>query len=246
MRILVVLAAALSVAGALGGCGSPPPPTVSVFAAASLKASFTDLDGLFARITPGERVESTFAGSADLLTQLTQGAPGDVLATADTPTMDKAAEAGLLAGPPTPFATNSLTIVVAPGNPKRVIQFRDLANVSLVVCAKVVPCGSALPQLQRAADVTLNPVSEESSVTDVLNKVTSGQADAGLVYVTDARAAGDKVTTVGFPEAAGAVNTYQIAVLRQARIQVLARRYVDFVIGPTGQQVLQAAGFGKP
>ena len=107
--------------------------------------------------------------------------------------MDRAARAGLLAGPPRAFASNTLTIVVRPGNPKGVKGFADLVDASLVMCAVQVPCGAALPQLQRAAGVRLAPVSEESSVSDVLNKVTSGQADAGLVYVTDARGAGDKV-----------------------------------------------------
>ena len=243
MRISAA-AALLGILAVLTGCESTatPPHTVAVFAAASLRKTFTDLSGA----NTGAEIELTFAGSADLLTQLTQGARADVFASADTATMDKAARAGLLAGPPTAFATNTLTIVVANGNPKAVNSFRDLTGVSLVMCAAQVPCGSALPGIQRDTGVRLTPVSEEPSVTDVLNKVTSGQADAGLVYVTDARSAGDRVSTVAFPEGATAVNTYQIAVLKDSHDAALARRYVDLVTGPAGQQALRAAGFGQP
>lgn len=238
----------LAAVSALSGCTDTTTlsPSVTVLAASSLTAPFTDLSQSFSTAEAGARVELSFAGSADLLTQLTHGAPGDVFAAADTATMDRAARAGLLAGPPSAFASNTLTIAVAPGNPKEIKGFRDLSSVSTVVCAVQVPCGAALPRLQHAIGVTLDPISEESSVTDVLDKVTSGQADAGLVYLTDARAAGDRVTVVAFPEAAGAVNTYQIAVLKAARDPALARRFVGLVTGPPGQQVLGAAGFGKP
>ncbi len=246
MRTAAPAATLIGVVMVLGGCADTPSHTVTVLAAASLTKPFTALGGTFSDANPPERVEFSFAGSADLLTQLTHGAPGDVFAAADTATMDKAARAGLLAGPPVAFASNTLTIAVAPGNPKGIKGFRDLAGVAVVVCARQVPCGAALPRLQDEAGVRLAPVSGEASVTAVLNTVTSGQADAGLVYVTDARAAGEKVSTVAFPEAATAVNTYQVAVLKDAREPGLARRFVDVVTGPTGRQVLDAAGFGKP
>ncbi len=246
MPTAALLARLLAVATVLGGCADTPSDSVAVFAASSLTTAFTSLGGAFSDANPPERVEFSFAGSADLLTQLIHGAPGDVFAAADAATMDKAARAGLLAGPPEAFAVNTLTIAVAPGNPRGIRGLRDLADVSVVVCAVQVPCGSALPRLQRDAGVRLAPVSEESSVTDVLNKVTNGQADAGLVYVTDARAASDKVSMVALPEAATAVNTYQIAVLKDAREPGPARRFVDLVTGPTGRQALDAAGFGRP
>ncbi len=217
-----------------------------VFAAASLTKTFTALSGAFTGASSEAAIELSFAGSADLLTQLTQGAEADVLATADTPTMAKADRAGLLAGPAVPFATNRLTIAVAPGNPKAIKSFRDLSRVTAVVCATQVPCGSALSRLQTQTGVRLRPVSEESSVSDVLNKVTSGQADAGLVYVTDTRAAGGKADEVDFPESADAVNTYQVAVLKNARNPEQANRFVDLVTGPAGRQVLADAGFGAP
>lgn len=225
------------------GCQSSAPNTVVVFAAASLAKTFSDLSDTFADTGT---VNLTVGGSADLLTQLTHGADADVFAAADTATMDKAIAAGLLDGPARPFATNTLTIVVRPGNPNGVRTFRDLTRVSTVVCAPQVPCGAALPGLQSRVGVRLAPVSEESSVSDVLNKVTTGQAEAGLVYRTDARAAGDAVTAVDFPEAQSAPNTYRIAVLNTARDAALARGFVDLVTGARGRQVLAAAGFGAP
>ncbi|WP_231748870.1 molybdate ABC transporter substrate-binding protein [Mycobacterium sp. M26] len=222
--------------------------TLIVFAAASLKKTFTQIGEEFNKANPGSSVEFSFAGSSDLVTQLTQGAHADVFASADTKNMDKASAAGLLAGQPVNFASNTLTIAVAPGNPKQITSFRDLTKpgVTVVVCAPQVPCGSATQKVETATGVDIAPVSEESSVTDVLGKVTSGQADAGVVYVTDTAAAGDKVTAVAFPEAAGAVNTYPIATLSQAKNPTLAGKFVDLVTGPTGQQILGEAGFGKP
>lgn len=221
---------------------------ITVFAAASLKSAFTEIAEQYKTDNPGSSVEFSFAGSSDLVTQLTQGAPADVFASADTRNMDKAAQAGLLSGNPVDFATNTLTIAVAPGNPKGIKSFRDLTKpgVSVVVCAPPVPCGGATQKVEQATGVTLAPVSEESSVTDVLNKVTTGQADAGVVYVTDAAGAGDKVTAVSFPEAARAVNTYPIAVLKQSKHSEAAQRFVDLVTGEPGQKALAKAGFAKP
>jgi len=237
----------------LSGCNSTEQPAASntkivVFAAASLKKTFTDLGAQFKTQNPGSSVEFSFAGSADLVTQLTQGAQADVFASADTKNMDKAAQAGLLAGNPVNFASNTLTIAVAPGNPKKIASFKDLTRqgLNVVVCAPQVPCGSATQKVEQATGVKLNPASEESAVTDVLNKVETGQADAGLVYVTDAKGAGDKVAEVPFPEAAGAVNTYPIAVLKQSKSQELSRKFVDLVTGEAGQKALTAAGFAKP
>ena len=244
----------------ISGCGSSNQAPASssttassggkiiVAAAASLDKAFTDIGEQFKTENPGASVEFSFAGSSDLVTQLTQGAPADVFASADTKNMDKAAQAGLLAGDPVNFASNTLTIAVAPANPKKIASFKDLtqAGLNVVVCAPQVPCGSATQKVEQATGVKLNPVSEESSVSDVLNKVTTGQADAGLVYVTDAIGAGDKVASVALPEAAGAVNTYPIAVLKESKNPQLARKFVDLVTGASGQKVLSAAGFTKP
>jgi molybdate transport system substrate-binding protein len=219
-----------------------------VFAAASLKKSFTDIGEQFKTDNPGWSVDFTFAGSSDLVTQLTQGAKADVFASADEKNMDKATQAGLLSGAPVDFASNTLVIVTAPGNPKKVSSFADLAtpDLSVVVCAPQVPCGSATKKVEDGTKVTLNPVSEESSVTDVLTKVTSGQADAGVVYVTDAISAGDKVAQVDFVESSVAVNTYPIAVLKSATDADAAKKFVDLVTSEAGQKVLSQAGFAKP
>ena len=234
------------------GSASPAPTSITgditVFAAASLKATFTELGTQMEKDNPGTKVTFNFAGSSDLVTQLTQGAPADVFASADTNNMTKAVDAGLVTGDPVNFATNTLTIVTPPGNPKQIASFADLAKpgTQVVVCAPQVPCGSATEKVEQATGVTLTPVSEESAVTDVLGKITSGQADAGLVYVTDAKGAGDKVTAVPFPESSGAVNTYPIAVLKESKNPAAAQKFVDLVTGPEGQKVLAAAGFAAP
>ncbi|KAA0022187.1 molybdate ABC transporter substrate-binding protein [Antrihabitans cavernicola] len=221
---------------------------ITVFAAASLKATFTDIGKEFEAENPGSTVAFSFAGSSDLVAQLTQGAPADVFASADTANMKKATDASLVVGSPIDFATNTLTIVVPPGNPKGIKTFADLArpDEQVVVCAPQVPCGSATKKVEDATGTQLKPVSEESSVTDVLNKVTTGQADAGLVYVTDAAGAGDKVTSVPFPESSGAVNTYPIATLKDSAHGEVAKKFVDLVTGEKGKAILAKAGFAAP
>ncbi|MFE7629316.1 molybdate ABC transporter substrate-binding protein, partial [Kocuria sp. NPDC057446] len=193
---VVVLLAALGVGATGCGDGGGAPGTVlDVHAAASLRDAFTELAGQFEAQHPEVEVSLSFAGSSTLVQQLAEGAPGDVLATADERSMAGAVAAGLVAGEPEVFASNVLTVVVPAGNPAGVRSFRDLAEpgVQVVVCAPQVPCGAAAEQVEEASGVRLSPVSEEGAVTDVLGKVTSGQADAGLVYATDARAAGDAV-----------------------------------------------------
>ena len=219
-----------------------------VFAAASLKKTFTEIGEQFKADNPGISVEFNFAGSSDLVTQLTQGAQADVFASADAKNMDKAVQADLLDGDPVDFASNTLTIAVAPGNPKQIRSFQDLTKpgLAVVVCAPQVPCGSATQKIEEATGVDIAPVSEESSVSDVLSKVTTGQADAGLVYVTDAKGAGDEITSVPFPEAADAVNTYPIAALKASTSPELARKFVEAVTGESGQKTLGAAGFARP
>ena len=246
-----ILGVSLLLAG-LVGCGSSGDESkndsITVFAAASLKKTFTAIGEQFKADNPGTSVEFNFAGSSDLVTQLVQGAKADVFASADNNNMVKAEQAELVDGKPVNFASNTLTIVTAPGNPKQVASFAGLnkPGLSVVVCAPQVPCGSATAKVEDATKTKLNPVSEESSVTDVLNKVTGGQADAGVVYITDAIAAGDKVASVNFVESAVAVNTYPIAVLNDTPKKDLAQKFVDSVTGDYGQKVLSKAGFAKP
>ncbi|WP_459642321.1 molybdate ABC transporter substrate-binding protein [Kineococcus sp. NUM-3379] len=231
-----------------GPGGSAAPRTLTVLAAASLKAAFTEIGGEFEAAHPGVQVELGFAGSSELVTQVTAGAPADVLATADERSMAQVSGAGLVDGEAAAFATNTLQIITPPRNPAGVGGLGDLARpgLALVVCAPQVPCGAATRQVADAAGVRLDPVSEESSVADVLGKVVSGEADAGIVYVTDARAAAGRVHAVPLPEAAQVVNTYPIAVLREAQQRDLAAEFVAAVQGPQGRRVLAAAGFGPP
>ncbi|HEY5857984.1 MAG TPA: molybdate ABC transporter substrate-binding protein [Aldersonia sp.] len=232
-------------AAAATSAGGEVTGEITVFAAASLNSTFTELGKSFESAHPDTAVTFNFAGSSDLVTQLEQGAPGDVFASANTANMDKAVDSELVAGEPVDFASNVLTIVTAPGNPKGITGFADLAapGTTVVVCAEQVPCGAATKTVEENTGVTLTPVSEESSVTDVLGKVTSGQADAGVVYVTDAKGAGDAVTEVTFPESAEAVNVYPIAVLEESKNPATAQAFVDLVTGPEGQEVLSEAGF---
>lgn len=261
MRRIGVLAGLVStmLAAGLVACGSKtpssspgqsPPASASivVFAAASLKPAFTQISQQFKTDNPGSGVEFEFAGSSELATQLTQGATADVFASADTAQMDTVGKAGLLAGDPTNFAANTLVIVTAPGNPKKIGSFADLAQpgISVVTCQKPVPCGAATQRIENSTGVHLNPVSEEPSVSDVLNKVTTGQADAALVYVTDAKSAKDKVATVNFPEATGAVNVYPIGVLKKAPQATTAQKFVTLVTSDAGQKILAQSGFAKP
>ncbi len=263
IRTIAVLFAAATLAAGLAGCAASVPDspgrsagngssalsgTVTVFAAASLKESFTRLADRFEAAHPGTAVVLSFAGSSDLVTQITQGAPADVFAAADARNMAKLADAGLLDGPARNFATNTLEIAVPPANPASITSFADLARpgVRVVICAPQVPCGAAAETAARATGTALRPVSEESSVTDVLGKVISGEADAGLVYATDVLAAGAKVTGIPFAESARAVNTYPIAAVGPGRNKQLAAAFIDLVTGDAGRKVFTDAGFGTP
>uniref|UniRef100_UPI00036E935D molybdate ABC transporter substrate-binding protein n=1 Tax=Cellulomonas massiliensis TaxID=1465811 RepID=UPI00036E935D len=228
---------------------------LTVFAAASLQPAFEELGALFARQHPGVDVRPmTFDGSATLVTQLAAGARADVLATADERSMADAAGAGLLAGDAVPFTTNTLQVVVPAGNPEHVRGLADLGALAatggrVVVCAPQVPCGAATAAVLRAAGVELRGASEEQNVSAVLLKVVSGDADAGLVYRTDVRRGGDGVEGVEVPEAAGAVNTYPVAVLadREAGHQeAVARAFVALLLSEEGQRVLDGLGFARP
>ncbi|WP_323742812.1 MULTISPECIES: molybdate ABC transporter substrate-binding protein [unclassified Rathayibacter] len=255
MRSLTLaLPAALLVA--LAGCASTDPTatasgsagSITVFAAASLTSTFTEIAADFERENPGASVQLSFAGSSDLATQIVNGAPADVFASADERTMATLGDASLLAGSPVDIASNTLEIATPPGNPAGVASLADLARpgVSTVICAPQVPCGAAAVAVERAAGVTISPVSEESSVTDVLGKVSSGEADAGLVYTTDVLGAGGSVTGIPFSEASAATNRYPIAALSGSSEPATAAAFVAYVASPEGRAVLSAAGFGAP
>jgi molybdate transport system substrate-binding protein len=204
--------------------------SITVFAAASLTQTFGELATRFEAAHPGVTVATSFAGSADLVSQITAGAPADVFASADTTNMTKVSS---LVATPVNFATNVLEIAVPPGNPAKIATLADLARpgVKTVVCAPAVPCGAATAAVETAGGVNISPVSEENAVTDVLGKVSSGEADAGLVYVTDVKRAGSSVTGITFPESSAAVNTYPIATVKAGTNQAVATAFVAFVTG---------------
>jgi molybdate transport system substrate-binding protein len=222
--------------------------TLTVFAASSLTETFTELGKKFEASHDGVKVTFGFGGSSDLVAQIQQGAPADVFASADTANMDKAVSDDAVEGDPVDFASNTLEIVTPPDNPAGVASLQDLAKpgTKTVVCAPEVPCGAAAEKVEKAAGVTIKPVSEEQTVKDVLTKVSSGQADAGLVYVTDVKAAGDSVKGITFPESSSAVNTYPIAALADSKNADLAQEFLDLVTGTGGRSVLADAGFAKP
>lgn len=220
--------------------------TLTVYAAASLTSTFERIGAEFEAEHDGVEVEFSFGGSSDLVAQIQEGAPADVFASADLANMDKLAE--LQGQEPESFATNTLQIAVAPDNPLGITGLRDLTgkDVKLVVCAPEVPCGAAARTAAEAGGVELTPVSEEQSVTDVLGKVTSGEADAGLVYVTDVIAAAGAVLGIDFAESAMAVNTYPITTIDGNDSGALAAEFVGLVLGDTGQSILAEAGFAQP
>jgi molybdate transport system substrate-binding protein len=239
--------------GGSGGSSAPPAPssapgarTLTVLAAASLTETFTGLEQRFEGDHPGVDLRLNFAGSSDLAQQIVNGAPADVFAAASDATMKTVTDAGLAAETPEIFARNVLQIATVPGNPKGIATFADLAkpDLKVVVCAPQVPCGAAAEKIEKATGVTLTPVSEEADVKSTLGKVISGDADAGLVYVTDVSSAKGDVQGVSFPEADQAATNYPIAVLKDAPQAELAQQFVDLVTGAAGQNELQAAGFG--
>lgn len=250
-RTLTAVAALAATSFAAAACGAGKagaPDDLTVYAAASLTQAFTEIGHEYEQQHPGSHVDFSFGGSNTLAQQLRSGADADVFASADENVMHDAVSAGLVDGDPTTFTSNVLTIVTPPGNPADVTSFADLARpgVTVVVCAPQVPCGHAATEAEDAADVHLTPVSEENSVTDVVGKIIAGQADTGLVYVTDAASAGDKVETIDFPESSQAVNNYPIAILNTAADDdksQAARNFVDLVTGEAGRTILHDAGF---
>jgi len=250
-------AAALLLTGCGGGSSgssaaptsaAPVPKTLTVLAAASLTETFTALGKQFETDNPGVTVKFNFAGSSDLAQQIVNGAPADVFAAASDATMKTVTDANLTAAKPAVFATNVLEIATPPGNPKAIASFADLAKpgVKVVVCAPQVPCGAATVKIEQSTGVKLTPVSEEADVKSVLAKVETGDADAGLVYLTDVKAAGNKVQGVSFPEASTAPTNYPIAALKNAPQPDLANQFVTLVTGEQGQKTMEQAGLAAP
>lgn len=239
---LLLLGSLLSACGGGGGGDT----TITVLAASSLTGTFTELGKEFEKEHSGVTVKFAFDSSATLAQQATQGAPADVLATADTKTMASAKSAQ--ASTPQNFATNVMVLAVPAANPANVTSFSDLdkSSVKYVMCVPTAPCGSVGQALLDQDHITGKPVSQEVDVKSVLAKLTEGEADAGIVYTTDAVAAGDQVKALPIPGSSKQITTYPIVTLKQSKEATLAQDFVDLVTGSTGQQVLQKAGFGAP
>lgn len=222
--------------------------TVTVFAAASLKESFTTLGERFEDEHPGTKVTFSFGGSDSLAASITGGAPADVFASASPRTMAIVTDAGDASGTPATFVRNRLEIATLPGNPDRIASLKDLtrSGLKVVLCDKEVPCGAAAQKALDAARLTLTPVSYEQDVKASLTKVELKEADAAVVYRTDVRAAGDKVRGVDFPESADAVNDYPIVQLKDTQNAEAAKAFIALVRSAEGQKVLTGAGFLKP
>ena len=222
--------------------------TVVVFAAASLTEAFKAVGGDFEKSHPGVAVQFNFAGSPTLVQQIGEGAQADVFASADEANMQKAADAGELAGPARIFATNSLVIAVPAGNAKHIATLADLtrSGLSLALAAPAVPAGKYAAQVFAKAGLPVPSASQEVDVRAVLNKVALDEADAGIVYVTDIRAAGGKVEAVQIPEQYNVVARYPIAVLKHAADPKGAAAFADFVLSPAGRATLERFGFMAP
>ncbi|MEV0744182.1 molybdate ABC transporter substrate-binding protein [Streptomyces sp. NPDC050273] len=222
--------------------------TVTVFAAASLKESFTALGEEFEEQHPGTKVTFSFGGSDSLAASITGGAPADVFASASPKTMKIVTDAGDASGTPATFVRNQLEIATLPGNPDGISSLKDLtrSGLKVVLCDKEVPCGAAAQKAVDAAGLELTPVSYEQDVKSALTKVELKEADAAVVYRTDVHAAGDKVEGVDFPESVNAINDYPIVQLKDTQNTEAAKAFIALVQSSAGQKVLTGAGFLKP
>lgn len=220
---------------------------ISVFAAASLVDVLPEIEAQFVKEHPGTEITYNFGGSSGLVDQLVGGASADLLLTANAKTMTSAQDQGLVDSSVS-FTSNTMVLVVPAGNPGDVTGIADASTDGrkLVICAEEVPCGAATKQIEELNSLTLTPVSEEQSVTDVLGKVTSGEADAGLVYTTDAKSAGDAVEVIEIENADKIVNDYRAAVLKESKNSAGGQAFLDFILSDAGQELLDSYGFAGP
>ncbi len=240
-------------ADATPATGAPATPAVeddvTVFAAASLTAAFTEIGDAFKAENPDADVVLNFAGSSDLVTQITEGAPADVFASADLNNMTKVTDASLNAAEPAVFATNIAEIIVGAGNPEGVTGVDDLADPTdliVVQCASEVPCGAYAEKIYENAGITVTPASLEENVKAVVTKVTLGEADAGIVYATDVTAAGADAGGIEIPEDVNVVAEYPIVALAEAPNADGAQAFIEFVLSDQGQTILASYGFLAP
>ena len=233
------VAATTEPADALGG-------DLTVFAAASLTDAFTAIGEAFESEHPDVDVTFNFAASSDLVAQIIEGAPADVFASADQNNMTKLVDAERNDGDPATFATNSLAIIVEPGNPQGIESVEDLANPDLIVVTTdpEVPIGAYTQEVFDAAGVEVTPDSYEENVRGIVTKVVEGEADAGVVYITDVIAAGDDAEGVEIPADINVVAEYPIAAVADAPNPDAAAAFIEFVLSEDGQSILAEHGFG--
>ena len=231
-----------------GSSAAPPSGTITIFVASSLTNAFDRVGNELTRLYPATRYTFNYGSSSTLATQIVNGAPADVFASADELNLQKIVDAALVQGSASIFATNRLQIAVAPGNPKRISSLADLARRDLVVvlAAPSVPAGKYALDALRKAGVTLAPASQEVDVRAVLNKVALGEADAGIVYITDVRSAAGRVAGVDIPEQHQVIARYPVVGLKESRDQRLSSLFIEFLLGPDGQRVLGDFGFTRP
>ncbi|MFI9121188.1 molybdate ABC transporter substrate-binding protein [Streptomyces bikiniensis] len=228
-----------------GSTSTAPRANLTVLAAASLTDVFKTAGAAYEKSHPGTRLTFSFAGSQELVAQVSQGSPADVLVTADTKSMDKVKAD---TGTPAVIARNRLVIATGEGNPHKVDDLKDLADTELkvVLAAPEVPAGKYSKQILDKQKITVKPVSQEPNVRAVLSKVELGEADAGLVYRTDAESAKDKVDAVDIPDDQNAVAQYPAATLKDSGNAEAAAAFVAWLSSPEGQKILRDAGFQKP
>ena len=221
---------------------------VVVFAASSLTEAFTEMGTAFKADNPDANVTFDFAGSGDLVTQITQGAPADIFVSADDSNMKKLTDATENAGDPVAIARNSMEILVEKGNPKAIATVADLAkpDTIVVLCAETVPCGKNAAAVLANAGVAVTPNSLEDKVKGVVTKVSAGEADAGIVFVTDVNSSGDGAEGVKIPDDINVISNYPIVVTKEATNPEAAQAFIDFVAGDAGQAILAKYGFLAP
>jgi molybdate transport system substrate-binding protein len=246
----LVMTCAASCGGSSSGAHSSTPTisgTINVFAAASLTEAFKTLGMQFEAAHPGVKVVFNFAASSALAQQINQGDPADVFASASVKNMDQVVSVGG-ASSPMPFAKNVMEVAVPPSNPAHITSVNDLAKsgVKVALCQSQVPCGATAAKVFANAKITVKPVTDEADVKSVLTKVELGELDAGVVYVTDVRAAGSKVKGIVIPGSVDASTTYPIAALTKASNSVAAQAFVAYVLSTDGAAVLVADGFERP
>jgi molybdate transport system substrate-binding protein len=248
----VIAATALAIAGCSSSGGSSAPSSsgglsgsITVAAASSLTEAFDTIKAKFTKAHPGTKITISYGASSDLATQITNGAPIDVFASASTTNMDDVKSQVI---DPVNFVTNTMEIATPPSNPAHIGSVTDLAKpgVKVAVCAAEVPCGVVATQVFKNAKITVTPAANEEDVKSTLAAVESGEVDAGMVYVTDVRSAGSQVKGVAIPADLNASTEYPIAALKGSTNPDLAKAFVDYVLSPVGNKILAADGFTKP